>query len=129
VKLWHQLIQDIPHLTHILDFTPGSAALAIASAQADIKYEGICTNKLHKDWLDNFLDKSMFAVVAKGVAGKNEATNKDAITKLQHFFSFQVANGMRYLDAAKAKAAKAEEAAQQTGPAEADQGVLDDDDY
>ena len=48
--------------TEILDWTPGSGAAAAAALHCGIKYEGICTNTAHKQWLDGLLDKAIYAV-------------------------------------------------------------------
>ena len=43
-------------VTHIVDFTPGSGALAVAASGA-MEYEGIAGNDAHRDWLDSIVDK------------------------------------------------------------------------
>ena len=107
VTLWIRLFKDIPGLTHILDFGVGTAAAAIGSWRCGITYEGVCVNKVHKDWLDNLMDNSMFAVVAEGVDTKATGNDKDFQAKVHHLFGPQVAEGMRMICAKKAKAALA----------------------
>ena len=43
-------------VTHIVDFTPGSGALAVAASGA-VEYEGIAANEAHRDWLDSVVDR------------------------------------------------------------------------
>jgi hypothetical protein len=102
VKLWTQFFKDIPGLTHVLDYGVGTAAGAIASWRCGVKYEGICGNQVHKDWLDNLMDSCMFAVVAEGVGTKASSNDKDFQAKVQHLFGPQVDEGMRMLRAKKA---------------------------
>ncbi len=42
-------------VTHVVDFTPGSGALAVAAAGA-VECEGIAANEAHRDWLDSIVD-------------------------------------------------------------------------
>ena len=124
VKLWMQLFKDVPPpgLTHIWDLGAGTAAAGIAAWRCGIKYEGLCVNRVQKDWLDNLMDTCMYAVVSEGVATKQSANDKDIQTKVQHLFGPQVAEGMRMLSAKKAKAdasgepADGEEAEQEEEP-------------
>ncbi len=103
VKLWIQFWKDIPGLTNILDFGVGTAAAGIGAWRCGINYEGVCANKVHKDWLDNLMDSCMFAVVAEGVGTKVAGNDKDFQAKVQHLFGPQVvAEGMCMLCAKKA---------------------------
>ena len=43
-------------MTHVVDFTPGSGALAVAASGA-LEYEGIAANEPHRDWLDSIVDR------------------------------------------------------------------------
>ena len=52
------------HVTHIVDFTPGSAALAVAAAGAR-QYEGIAANDQHREWLDDIVDKHILHMVGQ----------------------------------------------------------------
>ena len=51
-------------LTHVFDITPGSGAAAIAAAILRIQYDGLAMNASHCDWLNQILDKAMFAIIA-----------------------------------------------------------------
>ena len=55
ISFW-QKIMEHHDVTHIVDFTPGSGALAVAASGA-MTYEGIAVNDAHRDWLDSIVDK------------------------------------------------------------------------
>jgi len=131
VALWYRILKDIPGLTHVLDFGVGSAAAAIASWKHDLKYEGVCVNKFQKDWLDNQMDTSMFAVVAQGFQSQAQQTDKDFQTKVKHLFAPQVQEGMRMICYKKEEAQKEKKEPTPAGggqPTPAGGGHLDDDD-
>ena len=50
ISFW-QTIMEHHKVTHIVDFTPGSGALAVAASGA-MEYEGIAGNNANRDWLD-----------------------------------------------------------------------------
>ena len=70
LPLWQRTCEH-HGLTHIVDFTPGSAMLAIAAA-GTIQYEGIATNDAHRGWLDSVVDRVMLYLVGQN---KQVATN------------------------------------------------------
>ena len=51
------------HVTHVLDVTPGSGAAMCAAAVLNINYEGIAMSAKHAAWLDNIMDKAIFAAI------------------------------------------------------------------
>ena len=55
ITFW-QTIMEHHKVTHIVDFTPGSGALAVAASGA-MEYEGIGGNDNHRDWLDSIVDR------------------------------------------------------------------------
>ena len=55
ISFW-QKIMEHHDVTHIVDFTPGSGALAVAASGA-MTYEGIAVNDAHRDWLDSIVDR------------------------------------------------------------------------
>ena len=79
-------------VTHIVDFTPGSGALAIAASGAGLKYEGIAGNTEHKEWLDQILDRAVFYLcdTKEGRAGFGADTilgkEEEIGDKMKHFF-------------------------------------------
>ena len=52
------------HVTHIVDFSAGSAALAIAAA-GSISYEGVAANELHFEWLDSTMDRCLMYLASQ----------------------------------------------------------------
>ena len=57
ISLWQNIFAE-HKVTHIVDFTPGSGALAIAASGA-MEYEGIAANDAHRDWLDTIVDRGV----------------------------------------------------------------------
>ena len=55
LNLW-QTILDHHAVTQIVDFTPGSAGLAVAAAGV-AECDGIAANDARKDWLDSIADR------------------------------------------------------------------------
>ncbi len=56
ISFW-QSIMEHHKVTHVVDFTPGSGALAVAAASGAVEYEGIAANEAHRDWLDSIVDR------------------------------------------------------------------------
>ena len=56
ISMW-QTIMEHHKVTHIVDFTPGSGALAVAAASGAMEYEGVAANNEHRDWLDSIVDR------------------------------------------------------------------------
>ncbi|CAK0877496.1 unnamed protein product, partial [Prorocentrum cordatum] len=54
-SLWQTLVEH-HKVTRVVDFTPGSGALAVAASGA-IECEGIAANDAHRDWLDSIVDR------------------------------------------------------------------------
>ena len=63
LNLWQRICEH-HHVTHIVDFTPGSGALAIAAAGA-MEYEGLAANEVHRERLDSTLDRCVLYVSGK----------------------------------------------------------------
>ena len=84
-------------VTHIADFTPGSAALAIAASGA-MQYEGIAASEEHQKWMDSILDRCIMYLVGNDekvcekLGGDAEFTAK--VTK---FFAGSMQEVRRYL--------------------------------
>jgi hypothetical protein len=55
LSFWQRICEH-HHITHIVDFTAGSGALAIAASGA-MEYEGVAVNEVHREWLDATLDR------------------------------------------------------------------------
>ena len=63
LSLW-QLLMEHRGVTHIVDFSPGSAALAIAASGA-MEYEGVAGNEAQLDWLNSTLDRCIMYMAGK----------------------------------------------------------------
>ena len=68
-NLWQRICEH-HQVTHVIDFTPGSAALAIAASGA-FNYEGIAMNESHRDWLDTTLDRCVMHIAGKEKDSRN----------------------------------------------------------
>ena len=78
-----QRILEHHHVTHIVDFAAGSAAIAIAAA-GGMNYEGMAANAVHRDWLDSTLDECVMFMASqdknftKSLGVSDEVTEKVA---------------------------------------------------
>ena len=79
----------------VFDVSVGSCAAAIGAFYANVGYDGVCLNPIHKAWCEQLMNKAMFAVVADGGAGASDEYTK----KVLHFFGPAVDEGMRMLKA------------------------------
>ena len=61
LNLWQRLCEHFG-VTHILDFTPGSGALALSG---NCDYEGIAMAVKHCEWLDSILDRCVVYMAGK----------------------------------------------------------------
>ena len=87
ITLWQDVVAHLG-ITHIVDLTPGSGALAVAASGA-AQYEGIAANDAHRDWLDNIVDR---CVMYK--AGHEQGYAKDTLGGDPEF----VANASKYFN-------------------------------
>ena len=55
LNFWQRLIEH-HRITHIIDFSPGSGALAVAATGA-VEYEGVAATTAHHTFLDSVVDK------------------------------------------------------------------------
>jgi len=80
LMLWQRICEH-HSITHIVDFTAGSAALAIAASGA-MQYEGVAANSIHCDWLDSTVDRCALYLAAqdkefaKGLGGDDDFAEK-----------------------------------------------------
>ena len=63
LNLWQRICEH-HKITHIVDFSVGSAALAITACGA-MEYEGIAANDAHREWLDSTLDRCVIYQAGK----------------------------------------------------------------
>ena len=96
LNLWQRICEH-HGVTHIVDFSPGSAGLAIAAAGA-MEYEGVAANEVHCGWLDSTLDlvvkylASQDKVYAKKFGGDDEF-----VEKVTQYFGGTLMEARRYL--------------------------------
>ena len=97
LNLWQRICEHFG-VTHIVDWTPGSAGLAIGATGA-MEYEGVAANEIHCRWLDSTLD-----LVVKYIASKDKVfANKlggddDFAEKVAEYFGGTLLEARRYLE-------------------------------
>ena len=96
ISFW-QTIMEHHNVTHIVDFTPGSGALAVAASGA-MQYEGIAANDAHRDWLDSIVDRCVM-YKAGHVEGYAEQLGGDAefVEKASKYFGGTMMEARRLL--------------------------------
>jgi hypothetical protein len=125
VGWWAAFFKDMG-IDHVFDTTTGSAGAAIGANYANIQYDGICCNPLHKIWCEKLMSQAMFAIIADGGAG----AAPEFVKKILHFFGPAVDEGMRMLKAEKnAKKKEAEEAEEEAEEDEEDAEDESDEEY
>ena len=97
ISFWQQIMEH-HKVTHIVDFTPGSGALAIAASGA-MEYEGIAANDAHRDWLDTIADRGVMYKAGhdKGYAEKLGG-NEEFVEKASKYFSGTMTEARRLLE-------------------------------
>lgn len=97
ISFW-QTIMEHHGVTHIVDFSPGSGALAVAASGA-IRYEGVAANDAHRDWLDSIVDRCVM-YKAGHVDGYAEQLGGDAefVEKASKFFGGTLMEARRLLE-------------------------------
>ena len=63
LNLWQRICEH-HKITHIVDFSVGSAALAIIACGV-MEYEGIAANDAHREWLDSTVDRCVIYQAGK----------------------------------------------------------------
>ena len=85
VNLWQRIFEH-HNVTHVVDFTPGSAALAVAAAGA-FEYEGVAANDVHCEWLDSTLDRCVMYLAGKDKQLAQNLGGDDAfMKKVEQYF-------------------------------------------
>ena len=97
ISFWQQIMEH-HKVTHIVDFTPGSGALAIAASGA-MEYEGIAANDAHRDWLDTIADRGVMYKAGhdKGYAEKLGG-NEEFVEKASKYFGGTMMEARRLLE-------------------------------
>ena len=97
IGLWQRLSEHFG-ITHIIDFTPGSAALAIAASGA-MEYDGVASNDAHRDWLDSICDRCVMYM-----AGQDRKFSKglydepDFVDKVEKYFGGTIMEARKLLE-------------------------------
>ena len=116
---WYVSLYRDTNAGRIWDQFPGSGAAAIGALYAGIPYEGICENEAHKQWLDQILDRAMFAVLAdkkKEKGAKKE--DQEVAASILSFFNSIVVEANQFLKPSGGDAKKKDSE---------DEGMSDDD--
>ena len=97
LTLWQRICEH-HSVAHIVDFAPGSAALAIAAADAMV-YEGVAANDVHREWLDSTLDRcAMYMAGQKKWFAQGLGGDQDFIEKVQKYFAGTMMEARRLLE-------------------------------
>ena len=92
-------------VAHILDVTPGSGAAASAALGNGANYDGCCVNTAHRQWLDDLMDCTIFALaVESDEAAAAVGASKEHVGQIRMFFSATVKDAKRYLSSDPAPA-------------------------
>ena len=91
------------YTTHVFDTSPGSTAAACAAAILDIHYEGVAMSQKHATWLDNIMDRAIFAAIHLRSIPVDDKGQKDPEAKALHdnvmaFFKDLVEEGRKYVE-------------------------------
>ena len=94
--LWQRVCEH-HKVAHVVDFTPGSAALAIAASGA-MQYEGIAADEEHQKWMDSILDRCTMYLVGWGEKlCENLGGDAEFAEKVKKFFAGSMQEAKRYL--------------------------------
>ena len=97
ITFW-QTIMEHHGVTHIVDFTPGSGALAVAASGA-MRYEGIAANDAHRDWLDSIVDRCiMYKVGHEDGYAEQLGGDEWFVEKASEFFGGTMMEARRLLE-------------------------------
>ncbi|CAK0819347.1 unnamed protein product [Prorocentrum cordatum] len=97
LHLWQRLCEH-HHITHIVDFSAGSAALAIAAAGA-MEYEGVAANEVHREWLDSTMDRcAMYLAGRDKNFAKMLGGDEAFVEKVEKYFAGTMMEARRMLE-------------------------------
>ena len=109
---WYLVFFKDTNACCMLDTTPGSGAAACAAAILEIPYEGYAMSSKHTTWLDNIMDKAIFAPISKreikDAKGKTMHEAKHFQEQVVTCFKDLVEEGRKYVER-DARAAEEEE--------------------
>jgi hypothetical protein len=91
------------HATRIFDLCAGSGAAACAAAVLDIPYEGIAMNAKHAAWLNNIMDRAIFAILQLREVPKDSKGHRDPDAakfkeNVMLYFKDLVEEGRKYVE-------------------------------
>ncbi|CAK0791991.1 unnamed protein product [Prorocentrum cordatum] len=96
ISLW-QTIMGHRSVTRIVDFTPGSGALAVAAAGA-MECEGVACNEDHRGWLDSIVDRCvMYKAGQEEGCAHQLGGDADFVEKASKYFSGNMMEAKRLL--------------------------------
>ena len=96
--LFERIFQHVG-ATHVVDFTPGSGACAVAATGAGIRYDGIAANQDHALWLDGILDRIVFHLCSESNEARASLEFEDeASDNVKRYFGGLVMEGKRYME-------------------------------
>lgn len=90
---WFRAFYKDMNINHVFDLTPGTTAAACAAAINGIVYEGIAMNESHANFLNNIMDKAVFAILAASEAESDKAVREN----LQKYFLPLIEEGREYI--------------------------------
>ena len=97
LNLWQRICEH-HGVTHIVDFSPGSAGLATAVA-GTMDYEGVATNDMHCSWLDSTLDLVVkYLAATNQVFAKHLGCDDDFVEKVVQYVAGTLMEARRYLE-------------------------------
>ena len=95
------------HVTHVFDVIPVSGTAACAAAILNISYEGLAMSAKHSDWLDNIMDKAIFAVMrlreipqsaASGAISKSDLEARELQESVVEYFKDLIEDGRKFAE-------------------------------
>ena len=91
------------HATRIFDLCAGSGAAACAAVVLDIPYEGIAMNAKHAAWLNNIMDRAIFAILQLREVPKDSKGHRDPDAakfkeNVMLYFKDLVEEGRKYVE-------------------------------
>jgi len=94
IAFWSTVYRDLG-VTHVFDCASvGAGSAAIGALYAGVRYDGVCVNAAHREWLERLMNRATACVMSEGAASYDAKTvGKD----IQRHFADIVAETRRYL--------------------------------
>ena len=87
-----QVLSDF-NVSHVVDLSPASGAVAAAAALNHITCDAFCFNDMHKQWLEGVMDRAMLRVLTQaegGRLGQGEVCEKGFSEEIKKYFSSSI---------------------------------------